>query len=308
LKPSLFLLLSTAIALGCAQNPPAHADHHANYAPATELNAQLEAVRNATVRYRDFENARRDGYKRFGKEGPLMGEHWYHPDIVKQPLDLQRPSTLQYAIIDGRRVLVGVAYTVYNRPGDPLPEGFAGDDDHWHVHDVNKIARAITEERPLLRWLVDRRIAKGKTGAGNGRTHLTMLHAWVWSENPAGVFALEHKALPYLRTGIPLHYAQHADEFAPYGVTLLDARGCNWELGKIKLLARPSKEQNRDLTRACAAAAEHVRKSDVAQLNDVASRAWREYLSVRDSVLTAEQKQRLMVGIEHTAQQPHHHN
>jgi hypothetical protein len=304
LKPSLLPLLSTVIALGCAQNPPAHHDQHASHTPPTELNAQIEAVRNATARYRDFENAERDGYKRFGKEGPLMGEHWYHPEIVKQPLDLQRPSTLQYAVIAGRRELVGVAYTVYNRPGDPLPAGFAGDDDHWHVHDVDKIARAITEDRPFVRWLVDQRIAKGKTGAGNGRTHLTMLHAWIWSDNPDGVFALEHKALPYLRAGIPVHFAHHADELAPYGVTLLDKRGCEWELGKIKVLARPGKVQQRKLARACGVAAEQVRKSDVARLNDVASRAWQNYLSVRDLVLTAEQKERLMVGIEHHAQ-PH---
>jgi hypothetical protein len=100
-----------------------------------------------------------------------------------------------------------------------------------------------------------------------------------------------------------VQYAHHADVFAPYGVMLLDPRGCEWELGKIKLLARPSREQNRKLTRACSAAAEQVRKSDVARLNDVASRAWLEYVSVRDSVLTAEQKQRLTVGIEH---QQHH--
>ena len=307
MKSLMRLLLGVSV-VGCSQNPPASHEHHSSNAPASELSAQIEAVRSTTERYRDIENARRDGYRLFGKEGPLMGEHWYHPDIVKQPLDLRHPSTLQYAIINGRRELVGVAYTVYNRPGEPLPEGFAGSDDHWHVHDVDKIARAITEERPFLRWLVDQRIARGKSGAGNGRTHLTMLHAWIWSDNPDGVFALEHKALPYLRAGIPAHYAQHADEFAPYGVTLLDKRGCDWELGKIRLLAKPAKDQMLRLSRACSGAAEQVRKSDVARLNDVASRAWQDYLFVRNSVLTQAQKDRLVVGIEHKNQPAHQHH
>jgi hypothetical protein len=305
LKPFLILVaLAVTASLACAQNPHIdHAAHHANAAPK-ELNAQIASVRAATERYRDFENAKRDGYKLFGKEGPLMGEHWYHPAIVKEPLDLERPSTLQYAIINGQRELVGVAYTVYNRPGEPLPEGFAGSKDHWHVHDVNKIARAVTEDRPFLRWIVDQRIAKGKTGAGDGRTHLTMLHAWIWSDNPEGMFALEHKALPYLRAGLPTQYAQHADAFAPYGVTLLDRRGCDWELGKIKLLARPTRDQHQKLARACAAATEQVRNSDTARLNDVASRAWQDYLKVRDATLNAEQKARLGISIE---QQHQHH-
>ena len=288
----------------CAQNP--HVGHENHHGSPTELTAQIAAVRAATEHYRDFENAKRDGYKLFGKEGPLMGEHWYHPDVVKQPLDLNRPSTLQYVTVSGKRELVGVAYTVYNKPGEPLPEGFAGTDDHWHVHDVNKIALAISEERPFLNWIVKQRIAKGKTGAGEGRTHLTMLHAWIWSDNPEGMFALEHTGLPYLRAGLPLSLARNADEHAPYGVTLLDRRGCEWELGKVKLLAKPDRAQMQRLTSACAEATRQVRESDAARLNDVASRAWQDYIKVRDSTLTAEQKQRLGVGLEHQAQQHHH--
>lgn len=295
-------LVAIYAAWGCAQHPQAdHASHTAQVASVSgspELRAQIAAVRAATERYRDFENAKRDGYRLFGKEGPLMGEHWYRADLVKQPLDLTRPSTLQYATIDGRRELIGVAYTVYGRPGEPLPEGFAGSEDAWHVHDVDRIARVVTAERPFLRWLVDRRIAQGKSGAGDGRTHLTMLHAWIWLPNPDGVFALEHKALPYLRAGLPLELATAADAFAPYGVTLLDERGCAWELGKVKLLARPSRGQQRRLADACATAAAAVRQSEAAHLNHAASHAWREYLAVRDATLTAAQKQQLGAMLE----------
>ncbi len=302
-------LLAAAIALiapaACAQNPhPAVASQHVHESGG-DLDAQLAAARAATERYRDFANARRDGYQRFGKEGPLMGEHWYRADIVKEPLDLTRPSTLQYATIAGKRVLVGVAYTVYNRPDEPLPEGFVGSADHWHVHDVNRIARVITEDRPFLRWLVNRRIEQRKTGAGDGRTHLTMLHAWIWSDNPEGLFALEHKALPYLRAGFSAELARQGDAHAAYGVALLDRRGCEWELAKIKLLAKPAKEQTRRLAQACAAAAAQVKASDAAHLNEVASAAWRTYLENRESTLTTEQQARLGTMVEQHGR--HHH-
>lgn len=110
-----------------------------------ELAAQLAQVRAATARYRAHANAVRDGYRRFGREGPLMGEHWYRLDLTHGAFDVARPSILQYAVLGGERGLVGVAYTVYRRPGEPLPEGFAGEG-----------------------------------GAGDGRTRLTMVHAWIW--------------------------------------------------------------------------------------------------------------------------------
>ena len=103
---------------------------HASARDAEALRAQIAAVRAATERYRDHANAVKDGFRRFGQESPLMGEHWYRRDLVGASLDLRHPSTLQYANIGGRKVLVGVAYSVYRRPGEPLPEGFAGAEDH----------------------------------------------------------------------------------------------------------------------------------------------------------------------------------
>jgi hypothetical protein len=290
----------------CSGNPRTDSAQQHPHDDSADLDAQIATVRAATERYRDFTNAQRDGYKLFGKEGPLMGEHWYRADLVKQPLDLARPSTLQYATINGKRELIGVAYTTYNRPGEALPEGFVGSADHWHVHDVDKIARVITADRPFLRWVVNRRIAHGKTGAGDGRTHLTMLHAWIWSDNPEGMFALEHRALPYLRAGFSADLARAGDAYAAYGVALLDRRGCEWELGRIKLLAKPSRQQLRTLTNACNAAAAKVKGSDAARLNDVASKAWQSYLATRAATLSLEQTARLDAMVEHKQAQHHH--
>ncbi|MGH7472205.1 MAG: hypothetical protein ACRENP_30000, partial [Longimicrobiales bacterium] len=272
-------------------------------APASaELNRQIEAVRQATERYREHGNAVADGYLLFGAEGRLMGEHWYHPDLVRKQLDLTHPATLQYATVDGRRVLVGVAYNVYQRPGEALPDGFAGSDDHWHVHDMPKLARALAEERPFLRWVIDRRAEQGKIGAGDHRSQLVMVHAWVWSDNPDGMFAQQHRALPYVRAGLPAEWAARADAEAAWGVSLLRA-GCQHELARLNRLARLSADQQQQLSSACADAAAAVRRAaadarSADALNGAARRAWLTFSKQRDGLLTPEQKRRLASVIE----------
>lgn len=308
------LALAAALLLASAPAAPLAAQHHqpghaaaadaAHPAPGPALERELEAVRAATARYRDHRNAQADGYRRFGREGALMGEHWYRPDLVRRPLDLGRPSTLQYAVVGGERVLVGVAYTLYQRPGEPLPAGFAGDADRWHVHDVVRIARMLTEGRPVLRWASERRIRAGKAGAGDGRTRLAMVHAWVWLDNPQGVFAQEHTALPYLRAGLPASWAESGGADAAWGVALLDAATCGQETRRVEMLARPGRDVEREVRRACETAAEEVRRERAAgagreRLNAVAARAWTGFVRARDGALTPEQRARMAAMVEH---------
>ena len=277
---------------------------------SAELHAQLEAVRAATARYRDHAAALRDGYRLFGTEGALMGEHWYREDLVGLPLDLARPSTLQYADVGGRRVLVGVAYTVYHRPGEPVPEGFAGSDDHWHTHDVAKLAQAIVADRPLLRWVVSRRLERGRVGPnGDGRNLLTMVHAWVWLSNPDGVFAQQHRALPYLRAGLPAEWAAGAGEASALGVALLAEDGCAEDVRRTDRVARLDAGQERALREACARSAGHVRAAlarsrDARTVNGTAATAWEAYEDARARVLTRRQQER-MAEVEHAAMEPH---
>jgi hypothetical protein len=278
--------------------------HQAAQAPIVDstLARQLDAVRKATERYRDHGNAVADGYKLFGADGPLMGEHWFRPDLVKQPLDIARPATLQYAVINGKRELIGVAFNVYQRPGETLPEGFAGPADHWHVHDIPKLAEALVSDRPLLRRAVQRRAAAGKLGAGDQRSQLVMLHAWVWSDNPDGMFAQQHRTLPYLRAGLPGEWAENGSMDAAWGVSLLRA-GCGRELDRLDRLAKLSGSQREKLNAACAQAAEDVRAAaadakSAGQLNAPAAAAWQTFANVREKTLTAEQKKRLGAVVE----------
>jgi hypothetical protein len=304
--------LSVAGALALAVADPGAAQHagHEHDPPGAardshpELERQLEQLRRATERYRDHAAAVADGFKLFGGEGPLMGEHWYHPGRVKAELDLASPSTLQYAWIGGKRQLVGVAYTVYRRPGDPMPDGFAGDTDHWHVHDVTKLARVVTEGRPVARFLVDAGIRRGRVGAGDGRTHLTMVHAWPWLDNPDGDFAQMHRALPYLRAGLPAAHAESGDEDAAWGVSLLTVGTCRAEVQRVGFLARLSADQRERLSAACAAAESEVHTAarpdaPAETLNAAAGAAWRRYRAELGRILSAEQKERLAAAVEH---------
>jgi hypothetical protein len=295
---------TTLIAISIAGPVRAQHDQHAHHgrAASPDLNRQIEAVRRATDRYRDHARAVADGYKLFGAEGPLMGEHWYDPDLVKKPLDLEHPATLQYATIDGRRVLVGVAYNVYQRPGEPLPEGFAGSDDHWHVHDMPRLARALAGDRPFLRRVIDRRAEQGKIGAGDHRSQLVMVHAWVWSDNPDGMFAQQHRVLPYLRAGLPAQWATAADTDAAWGVALL-RNGCQHELGRLDRLARLSNAQRNQLSAGCTDAWQRVQRAaadarNADALNEAARTAWRSFTAQRDNLLSAEQKRRLASVVE----------
>jgi hypothetical protein len=299
LRISLIALLLALPAPAIAQH-----EHMAAHAPASmsahesaELAAQVAAVRAATARYRDHANAVADGYRRFGQESPLMGEHWYRPDMVGRPLDLDHPSTLQYANIGGRKVLAGVAYTVYRHPGDPVPAGFAGSADAWHTHDMAHLADAATEDRPLLHRIVQRRIRNGRVGP-DGRSLLTMVHAWVWLDNPNGMFAQEHRALPYLRAGLPAAWANGAGDDAAQGVALLADGACAAEVKRTSQLARTDGAQNRLLASVCDQQAAQVRaalarRRDAASLNAAAARAWSGYETARDRILRPDQRARM---------------
>jgi hypothetical protein len=76
------LALTAAASLVAAALPAQGHDHaHPTSAPAASAStasgdAEVERVRQATARYRDIDVARREGYRLFGMEGPLVGEHW----------------------------------------------------------------------------------------------------------------------------------------------------------------------------------------------------------------------------------------
>jgi hypothetical protein len=115
---------------------------------------ELQKARASTSKYRNIENAIKDGYQDIAVDVEHMGHHFMKTTIVDSVFDITQPEILVYnKDQNGDQQLVAVEYAV--PLSYPKPEGFAGSADEWNG----------TSGFPL--WL---------------------LHAWVWAYNPDGVF------------------------------------------------------------------------------------------------------------------------
>ena len=166
---------------GWAQSAPRSAD----------VDTFVARVRQSTLRYQDQGEALKDGYRRIGPDFPSMGEHWVNRAIIMQGgVDPLRPPILEYITSGGRAVLAGVAYAslVY---GPALPSAIPAPPGAWHYH-----AGSVDEES-----FIASHAAGGAVDTTPG-PRIAVLHAWLWAENPAGLFATDNWALPWLRLGI----------------------------------------------------------------------------------------------------------
>lgn len=158
--------------------------------PVSSMSAAAftECARTGTERYRDRTVAIADGYRRVGRDFPAMGEHWIRVSLLFDgKFDPSRPEILNYVVIGGRPELVGVGYAVPLLAGEQVPDAPAGAH-AWHQH-----SRTIDAETVLPHHHT--------TGHADGGARLAMLHAWVWSPNPDGMFAADNWAIPFLRLG-----------------------------------------------------------------------------------------------------------
>ena len=151
--------------------------------PNTELNAisaktqvetlddQLKKVTKAAMRFHSFEQARKAGYADplpFNPSPyvPHMGYHYINVGLMDGKFEMEKPEILLYVPNEqGKLKLVAVEYAVPKVLSETPPEGFVGDEDHWHFN-------------PNV--------------AGGSWT----LHAWVVKENPDGVFAEFNPEVP----------------------------------------------------------------------------------------------------------------
>lgn len=266
---------------------------------ATDLLArQLAEVERVTAVYRDVEAARRDGYvrPRFGMDAPLMGEHWVNRELLAGDVDLARPAVLQYVVVGDGRVLVGVTYGHWQVPGAPMPEGFAGHDDHWHTHDLESMVRRFAERRPgLVRWAANQSVDAGRWRGPDGRTELAMLHVWLYSENPEGIFSNYNPSLPYLRAGLPATWARAGGHAAARGIELLRPESCRDALRRFAWVVRADRSQRETLSRSCGDAAGDIRQARLRglasdSLNLAAASAWRTLAQEALAALTPDQR------------------
>jgi hypothetical protein len=197
------LLLATVVAADAAGQSAPEQD---------SVRTFLDAAARASEQYADRAVAIRQGYRKVGPDFPGMGEHWVQPGrLVSGRFVAEAPPILTYATIDGQPVLTGVAYALPLAPGESPPAFPRGD--HWHDH-----AASVDEESLLIAPL-----AAARAHAHGNTVHaprLAMLHAWLWSPNPDGVFAQDNWALPYLRLG--LDPPPHIDRDAARALSFLN--------------------------------------------------------------------------------------
>jgi hypothetical protein len=160
-------------------------------------------ARTATERFKDISVAVSESYVKVGPDFPAMGVHWVNGELImRAELDPARPAILTYATIGGQPTLTGAVYALALRPGEEPPEVFRGA--HWHDH-----VGSVDEESLLFGH--DR-------VSGSDDLRLVVMHAWLWLDNPAGMFATDNWALPFARIGAT---SAHATPAAGRALSLL---------------------------------------------------------------------------------------
>ncbi|EAR15958.1 hypothetical protein [Robiginitalea biformata] len=135
------------------------------------LDSQLKQARKAAMRFHSFQQAVKHGYADpypFNPSPyvPNMGFHYINVGLMDGTFEVDRPEILLYVPNkQGKLKLVGIEYAIPAAPDSEAPEGFIGDEDHWHYN-------------PEV--------------AGGAWT----LHAWVVMDNPDGVFASFNPDVP----------------------------------------------------------------------------------------------------------------
>lgn len=91
---------------------------------------ELQQARAATAKYRNIENAIKDGYADISVDVEHMGHHFMKASIVDSVFDIRQPEILVYNKDEnGNQQLVAVEYAVplsYS-----IPKGFTGAGDVW---------------------------------------------------------------------------------------------------------------------------------------------------------------------------------
>ena len=158
----------------------------------TKLVAQLDAVRAATEKFRNVDVAVKAGYRQATEEVPNMGAHFVHPQwSLDGKFDPARPEILLYVEDDaGQWELVGTSFVQsLLLAGFDHPEAFIGPLDNWHVHydlctGPTFTSRSATESECR------------KDGGVWLPAYGWMIHAWVWEDNPLGVFTMWNPSIP----------------------------------------------------------------------------------------------------------------
>jgi hypothetical protein len=118
--------------------------------------SEIKQAKAATSKYQNIQTAYADGYADISVIKPNMGYHFMRAEITDSVFEFAKPELLVYnRKADSSFQLVAIEYAVPFDLSENAPAGFTGNDDVW------------THSDEFGLWL---------------------LHAWVYSYNPDGIF------------------------------------------------------------------------------------------------------------------------
>lgn len=154
----------------------------------TKTAQQLETAKRATAKYRDIGVARSDGYSPYGIYVPGMGIHYAKPP--SEVFDLYHPDVLLYernGTGPEGYALVAVSYFFNadaDAAGQPKNPPFAKSLAIWHRH----TNLCVFSDHGVTGLLTE---AQCKAQGGRFMPFTAwMMHAWIWKDNPLGVFSM----------------------------------------------------------------------------------------------------------------------
>ncbi len=175
--------------------PHPHANGAAlTYAELKNTAAELERARQATAKYQDVHRAEADGYQIVGGDMPGMGIHYV---LTMEPngFDIEKPPILLYvkkSAPQGGYSLAGVGY-FWNAPegpdGQPLNPPFPKSLALWHRHENICVLPHLENPHGL-----SENQCREHGGHFIAKTQW-LVHAWIWKDNPTGIFSPENPAL-----------------------------------------------------------------------------------------------------------------
>lgn len=211
-------VIALVVVLGVGLSPSAAVAQHTHGAappPALEdrpdVVAFVEQARAATERFNDQGAAVAAGYRLVGPDMPNMGEHWVHlRRAMQRTLDPARPAVLTYVPVGGEALLTGVAYAMPMTSGEEAPDfPFEG---AWHYHTGSLADEGFGlsshesgGHNAMNHGAMDHRGGHdGETQGASGKSgpRLAMIHAWIYTPNPDGLFAPDNWALSFVRLGL----------------------------------------------------------------------------------------------------------
>ena len=154
------LIIAGALITGCDSDNPV--DNTPS--PQELLAEELARVKSATEKYHDVDKAIADGYVDIDLFVPNMGSHFLKADLLDANFEVEKPELLVYSPgANGGFILTAVEYAIPVELSPDAPEGFTGDEDEWVI---------------------------------NQDFGLWVLHAWIWYDNPDGIFSPTNSRVP----------------------------------------------------------------------------------------------------------------